>query len=331
MVANISMDNGNSTQKVKSDTKEENYPNRLKIYDENPSHRNLFSDSKKAHQTVYEVNNKKYVLDEEGIGSGSRNENRYETDLYLAEVLIGMSKVTEHEKIRLALTLPTEHYKDLEISEKIKERFKGVHKLTIDNVRHTYDIQHVSVLPQGYLCLVDYIMEDDHMILNNKHKYTYLIVDIGAGTLDIVETKGLSIVSCMGGNIGSMDFNKNYLRRINNNQAVISDKIKFTLDDIDFIPQQEIYKNMKRYDFTKEYQETCKELAEKIQNHLNRNGIDFSDYDRVLYCGGTSLLIQDYLYKPRNARVYKDALMGNARGGYKYITYKYSKGGQENG
>ena len=62
MVANISMDNGNSTQKVKSDTKEENYPNRLKIYDENPSHRNLFSDSKKAHRTVYEVNNKKYVF-----------------------------------------------------------------------------------------------------------------------------------------------------------------------------------------------------------------------------------------------------------------------------
>ena len=78
MLANVFLDNGNGNEKAKSDTKEVIYPNRLKVYDENPLHTNLLSNSNKR-ETVYEVNGKKYVVDQNGMGSGSRNENRYET------------------------------------------------------------------------------------------------------------------------------------------------------------------------------------------------------------------------------------------------------------
>ena len=83
MLANVFLDNGNGNEKAKSDTKEVIYPNRLKVYDENPLHTNLLSNNNKR-ETVYEVNGKKYVVDQNGMGSGSRNENRYETDLYYA-------------------------------------------------------------------------------------------------------------------------------------------------------------------------------------------------------------------------------------------------------
>ena len=70
MLANVFLDNGNGNEKAKSDTKEVIYPNRLKIYDENPLHKNLLSNSNKR-ETVYEVNGKKYVVDQNGMGSGS--------------------------------------------------------------------------------------------------------------------------------------------------------------------------------------------------------------------------------------------------------------------
>ena len=330
MLANVFLDNGNGNEKAKSDTKEVIYPNRLKVYDENPLHTNLLSNSNKR-ETVYEVNGKKYVVDQNGMGSGSRNENRYETDLYYAEAMIAISKVTEKEKISLGFALPAEHYKDDEIVSKVKQRFLNEHEILVDGVRHKFNVDSVYVLPQAYLCLVDYILEDDFSIRNDKHKNTYLCIDIGAGTLDIVTTNGLKITSADGGNIGSMDFNKKYLARIKNNPMVVSDKAKFTIDDIDFIPQKIFRKREKQYDFTKEYEETCKELADQVSYYLNKNGIDFSDYDRILYCGGTTLLIQDHLYLPNNAKIYPDSIMGNVRGGQKFVAYRNSmnKGGQK--
>ena len=300
------------------------------MYDENPLHTNLLSNSNKR-ETVYEVNGKKYVVDQNGMGSGSRNENRYETDLYYAEAMIAISKVTEKEKISLGFALPAEHYKDDEIVAKVKQRFLNEHEILVDGVRHKFNVDSVYVLPQAYLCLVDYILEDDFSIRNDKHKNTYLCIDIGAGTLDIVTTNGLKITSADGGNIGSMDFNKKYLARIKNNPMVVSDKAKFTIDDIDFIPQKIFRKREKQYDFTKEYEETCKELADQVSYYLNKNGIDFSDYDRILYCGGTTLLIQDHLYLPNNAKIYPDSIMGNVRGGQKFVAYRNSmnKGGQK--
>ncbi|MBQ8993659.1 MAG: hypothetical protein IJ085_06000, partial [Turicibacter sp.] len=80
-----------------------------------------------------------------------------------------------------------------------------------------------------------------------------------------------------------------------------------------------------------EYEETCKELADQVSYYLNKNGIDFSDYDRILYCGGKTLLIQDHLYLPNNVKIYPDSIMGNVRGGQKFVAYRNSmnKGGQK--
>ena len=65
-----------------------------------------------------------------------------------------------------------------------------------------------------------------------------------------------------------------------------------------------------------------REVARRIMTFINDEGIDFSMADRIIYTGGTSIALKDYLQMNTNAKLYTYPELGNARGYHKFVLYK---------
>lgn len=116
------------------------------------------------------------------IGAERYFEESYEMAL-LTAIALATSKRRNPVEINLVLGVPVEHYDEL--ADKIQEHYEnlGIKQITVDGKLHIIDIKSVGVFIEGALPIKD--NDDTHMIT----------IDVGAGTINIIEWEEQEIVN----------------------------------------------------------------------------------------------------------------------------------------
>ena len=291
---------------------------------------NDFSVFTQSDETVYTFQDNQYVLDPVGgITSGGRNNLRYGTDQYLLECLIAISKVTDKVDISLTIGLPCKDHGNSEIEEKIINKLKGTHVLKVKNRKdgaeekgRVIDIKDVTILCEPVGTLLDLVIDEKLNIVSDFENLKFLIIDIGHGTMDIVESNGLNIINKHNANIGGMTLVQDYLERINANHSE-SGKV-FKESDITITPKAKINKYQKEWDFSEELESSKKYVATEITSIISQKGYAYEDYDLVVFAGGCCLQIEDYLQLPVNGVIHENCQISNVNGYRKFS--KITKG-----
>lgn len=267
--------------------------------------------------TVYEYEGEKYAVTGKGITSGGRNSSRYGTKEYRLETLVAICRVALQDNIFLVAGMPCEDYKnDIKRTELI-DNLKGTHEIKVGNKKRVITISEVHIIPQPLGTLVDYVFNSGCSVQSNNDKYRYIVVDIGQGTTDIIATNGLRVEKVAGYNYGCMDIMSMYLDLINKSVAE-KGNVKFNSEDFPNHLEPIIEKYKFIYDFSKELHTAKSAVMDMIKSKINDSGLDFSDYDRIIFTGGGSKALEQYLPLESNCRVYPHAQLGNAKGFYKY-------------
>ena len=172
MTQKIGLEVANGYIKVVSDDSEAVYPNRLKML--TGSEFSLTG----TIGTVYEFNNKKYILDEKGDSSGGRSADRYLSEDYLLETLVAVSQVIKERNVALTIGVPCRDFEVKDLKTKIANHLKGRHVLYISNnleeEKEEYIINiedvYVVVEPLGTLC--EFVFNDKLQIVNNRDNFS---------------------------------------------------------------------------------------------------------------------------------------------------------------
>ena len=144
----------------------------------------------------------------------------------------------------------------------------------------------------------------------------FLIIDIGHGTMDIVETHGLNVINKDHANIGGMTLVQDYLERINANHSETG--MVFKESDITIIPKAKINKYQKEWNFNKELESAKKTVANEITSTISQKGYAYEDYDAVVFTGGCCLQVNGYLQLPVNGVIHENCQTANVNGYDKY-------------
>ena len=303
----IGIEAANSSTKVVSGDVVKNYDNRLKqLYRQELTIMNGKSD------TVYTYSGQRYVLSDKGITSGGRNSKRYSTQEYLLQTLIGIAEVQKERDIVLVTGLPCSDYLSEQAIKSTVKTLKGNHEIMVGNKKHEIHIHEVFVIPQPLGTLIDFMFDDNLKIVNNRDKSKWLVIDIGRGTTDILLCEGMKAERIIGTDIGSMDITNLYLDCINDRFA--NTDYEFTRVDVGNNNNCIINKYEQTFDFSEELDMAKKEVSRQIMTFISDSGISFKMADRIIYTGGTSIALKDYLQINENAKIYKHAQTGNARG-----------------
>lgn len=320
MTQKIGLEVANGYIKVVSDDSEAVYPNRLKML--TGSEFSLTG----TIGTIYEFNNKKYILDEKGDSSGGRSADRYLSDDYLLETLVAISQVIKERNVALTIGVPCRDFEIKGLKEKITNHLKGRHVLYVSNnleeekEEYVINIEDVYVVvePLGTLC--EFVFDEKLQIVNNRDNFSYVIIDIGYSTTDILATNGLRIDKIFGDDIGCMDISNDYVRAINKLQ--VDNGYSFTLDDITLENKAIINKYGEKFDFTNTLNEIKTGFVRRLETSVKKSGINKNNYDRIIYTGGGALALKDQIKLGHNEVIYSDAQLANARGFWKFTLIK---------
>lgn len=267
--------------------------------------------------TVYEYNNERYAVTGKGLTSGGRNSSRYGTKEYLLETLVAINRVAVQDRIFLVCGMPCEDYKNPIKKKELIENIKGSHRIKVNTRYKEIVIEDVHIIPQPLGTLVDFVFNSGCSIQENNDKYRYVVVDIGQGTTDIIATDGLRIEKLAGFNKGCMDIMEMYLDLINKSVAH-KDNWKFSRDDFPKHIEPIFEKYDTKHDFSQELHVAKSAVMDMINSEINDCGIDFAHYDRIIFTGGGSKALEQYLPLKYNCKLYPHAQIGNAKGFYKY-------------
>lgn len=304
----LGLDIANRSIKAKSATGEACYINRLQpIY-------GMENELISVDKVIYEYEGQKYAITGKGLSSGGRNSKRYFTKEYLVELLIAVTKVTNEMSVDIVLPLPCEDYKNKGLLDEIRQHLLGKYKIKVNDVNRLIHVNSIRFISQPYGTLVDYLFDREGKLIESRAKYKYVICDIGSGTTDIICTDGVRLEKVIGCNIGCMDIMNRYLDNINSTRT----DIKITRDDITGNFKSHIEKYEEIYDFTDELNRAKLSVVNEIKTFINDSGIDMMLYDRILYCGGGSILLEKDLITQKNEKLYPNAQKSNARGAYLY-------------
>lgn len=315
----VALDLANGFIKVSNNGKTVCYENKLRRIKHND-----FSVIKSEDKTIYNFDNNQYVLDPVGgITSGGRNNQRYGTDQYLLESLIAISNVTDKVDISLTIGLPCKDHGNSEIEKKIIEKLtNGPHVLKIkrgsnqEEVGRVIDIKDVTILCEPVGTLLDLMIDEKLNLVSQLQDLKFLIIDIGHGTMDIVETHGLNVINKDHANIGGMTLVQDYLERINANHSETG--MVFKESDITIIPKAKINKYQKEWNFNKELESAKKTVANEITSTISQKGYAYEDYDAVVFTGGCCLQVNGYLQLPVNGVIHENCQTANVNGYDKY-------------
>lgn len=309
---NIGLDLANGFIKVKGGGEALCYENKLRRLKHGS-----YSVIKKEEQIIYEYDGDSYVLDAiNGISSGGRNNQRYSSEQYLIECLVAITKVTDETEIYLTVGLPCKDYGNSELEKTLTENLLGSHVIKLNNKSRLIEIKEVNILCEPVGTLLDLIIDEDLKVDCDLENLKYLIIDLGFGTMDIIKTVGLNIEDHSHANIGSMTLIGEYLERINENYG--SADIIFKEEDVTMQPKAKINKYKKEWDFSKELIATKKSVSKQVISEINKKNVAYSDFDIVVFTGGCSLELKNYLSLPSNAIIYEQSQTGNVNGYRKF-------------
>lgn len=318
MAQNIGLEVANGFIKIVSNDTELIYPNKLKQL--TGTEFNVLGDL----GTIYEYEGRKYLLDPKGISSGGRNSNRYLTKDYRLEMLIAISQVITERNVSLTIGVPCRDFENVSLKSKIEGNLKGRHIINKINNGESEEFVininklHIVCEPLGTLC--DFVFDEKLQIVNDRNKFNYVIIDIGYSTTDILATDGLKVDKLAGDDIGCMDIINDYVRLMN--AKFQGSDFHFTADDVSSDIATTVRKYGKTFIFEDELNTVKDIVASKLDASIRQSGINLSHYDRIIYTGGGALALKNHIQLRKNAIIYPDAQIANARGFYKFSLIK---------
>ena len=270
--------------------------------------------------TTYEVHGELYQVSNDGISSGGRDSDRYLTEQYLVECLIALSRVATEPDVVLCIGLPGRDYQNKELRQSIINLLKGCYEVKVDGVPKIINIEEVKVIYEPLGTLLTVIYNSNLAVIGDRDQYTYLTIDIGYGTTDLLGTKqGVRPTKLACADVGMMDCMSHYLTLINNRMIAEGDNARFNQEDVTLLFKSEIKKYGRIYNFEAELDRAKDYTAKLVASRIKQCGVNLNDYDRVIYTGGGSLALKDYLNKPHNARMTQKAQTGNSEGYLRYL------------
>lgn len=304
----IGLDIANSSIKIVSSNFADCYSNRIKLITD--IEKNSFCEL----GNIYTINNNNYTLNNKGITSGGRSSERYFSEEYLVTLLIAISKATTDVMVDLVVPLPVEDYKNKKLRNKIKDHLIGKYEFKINGKPRIIIINTLRLIAQSYATLIHYLVDANGEFINNRDQYNYTVIDIGYGTTDIVTCDGLKIENMIGSNIGCIDILNHFIDLINNNYDIKVTRKDFNGNIINPI----INKYDETFNFEKELKMATKYVSQELKSFILDSGIDLETYNRVIFTGGGSILMQNELINKRNERLYPNPQLSNAKGSYLY-------------
>jgi hypothetical protein len=239
---------------------------------------------------------------------------------------VAVSQVIKERNVALTIGVPCRDFEVKDLKTKIANHLKGRHVLYISNnleeEKEEYIINiedvYVVVEPLGTLC--EFVFNDKLQIVNNRDNFSYVIIDIGYSTTDILATNGLRIDKIFGEDIGCMDISNDYVRAINKLQG--DNRYSFTLDDVTLENKAIVEKYGEKFDFTDTLNEIKASFVRRLDTSIKKSGINKNNYDRIIYTGGGALALKEQIKLGHNEVIYCDAQLANARGFWKFTSIK---------
>lgn len=319
----LSLENANSFVKIKSPKGEEAYVNTSRQVGEGEEHV-LNADSKQA---IYKIDGKRYVVgerrDSSNVSSGGRDNDRYSSDRFRVELLIGIARHVENDqKVKLVTGLPATHYHDGVSADRIVKSVKGEHTVHVNGKAKTFEIEDVKVLLQPVGTLMSYLFEEDGTKKRPNEMDTYkAIIDIGWGTTDVAIVDGMKITKTIGVNEAMLDAYR-----------MIRDGIQAEYGTTRGIPSLLFLEEKLRNEdeFTAggiEYKcgqikkEAFASTASSIMGKLQNEGITLKDFDKVIFTGGGVTALAEHIgsqLEDVNASRMSEAQLANVKGFYTY-------------
>ncbi|WP_431819279.1 ParM/StbA family protein (plasmid) [Bacillus thuringiensis] len=300
--------------------------------------------------TVYTYEGVRYFIGEEqGVSSSARNDDRYSSAGYRTETILALAHVVKDgSEVVVGTGLPSEDYKNEENHEKVKRNLVGEHTVQINGKTKTFNIVRVYTPMQPIGSVVNRIYDYNMKVRKGmewEKDARKLVIDIGFGTTDVCEAKGLRIVRYDGVQVGMMEANR-----------IIKDELtkRGARGIVSFLHMDTLLRNAKREyikdEFTekevlskviietggKEYE--IKDLMEQALEYTTRAvmqrvemlGYVMKDFDVVLFTGGSLLALHEYI-KPYltgvNTKAEQGAQTANAKGYAKYAMIQDAKVG----
>jgi len=136
------------------------------------------------------------VHDQSIVGSA---EMRARSDAYLLlhlwSILASLPSGVTEASIAFAGGLPVEDYTNRAVSEIIKGRLRGTHRLRWGDMEYRITIEKILLVPQPIGALATLLITTDgRMRTNGDLRRTRLILDIGGGTTDYTGRRGLDLI-----------------------------------------------------------------------------------------------------------------------------------------
>lgn len=298
--------------------------------------------------TVFAYEGTSYVVGEvTGASSSARNDDRYASEGYRAETIIAVAQlVGDGATVILATGLPAEDNKNSDNHTKAQRNLAGEHTVYINGEERSFTVKKVYTPLQPIGSVVNRIYGFDRKVRNgseSERKARKLVIDIGFGTTDVADIQGLRTIRYDGVPLGMLEANRiikdlltkkgargiqSYLHMDTiRREAVLETEVDdFTNEDN--VKKMVISTGGKEYDIAAMNDEALRYTARLIMQGVENFGYVLKDYDLVLFTGGSTLALHEYL-KPYlagvNTKAEKGAQIANAKGYVKYAMIQETK------
>ncbi|MDA2128736.1 ParM/StbA family protein [Bacillus cereus] len=297
---------------------------------------------------VYTYEGVRYVIGEEqGVSSSARNDDRYSSAGYRTETILAVAQLVKNgSEVVIGTGLPSEDYKNEENHEKVKRNLVGEHTVQIGNKKKTFIISRVYTPMQPIGSVVNRIYDYSLNVregMDWERKARKLVIDIGFGTTDVCEAKGLRIVRYDGVQAGMMEANRIIKDELTKRGArgIVSllhmdtllrnakrNYVKDEFTEKDILSEVIIETGGKEYEIKDLMEQALEYTTRAVMQRVEMLGYVMKDYDVVLFTGGSLLALHEYI-KPYltgvNTKAEKGAQTANAKGYAKYAMIQDAK------
>lgn len=226
-----------------------------------------------------------------GIGELQKEFNKCAKD-YLPQLLYAICRANSNEDLvctNLTLLLPTVQMQNkTQLIDKLKNQEFSFQYNGKDRIVKIYDVR---ILPEGYISFFSLSSEDK--------KGSIAIVDIGSRTVNLAVLISGKIEKLNTIKLGSYDFYSK-IKNIENSKGE-----DYVEEDMERLINEHIVKV-----YQKDYAKFLNEIINSIKPYVN-----LKTY-KVIFTGGTSLMLQDYISKLPlpNFKIHEDAVNSNLIG-----------------
>lgn len=327
----IGFEAANSYVKIKSEERDEAYPNVLWRVTED-FQGNIMGGNNKDESKVYTIGEDRFRPGVRGVkgyrSSSGTSEYRYRQPQYKNESIIALARhCSDGDSLSVVTAVPAIHYNNKDVQKDIESVLKNVHSIRENDQTKIFTVKKVQTLLQPAAMLVSAAFNADGGIREAAvaAKTRKLVVDIGWGTTDVAIMYGLDLIDFFPVEVAMFNAYSRIEKLLKKEYPDLNSQ-PFKLFDL----EQDL-RNLdtfiwagKEYDCKaikeRAFRDTANEIVAEITNR-----VQLSEFSMTLFGGGGIEALKDYLRGPLdgyNARRVQNAQMANAIGCYIYGKFK---------